>query len=89
MSYVRITSVTSLLLPKFVDALLGMCVFFSGNSLVYVGALWMRWTAYVVPTFGGGEGWAGRPLDVFVDALGARKELFRVQGGVGGHRSAF
>ena len=44
---------------------------------------------YGVPTFGGGEGWVGRPLDVFVDALGARKELFRVQGDIGGHRSAF
>ena len=57
MSYVRITSVTSLLLPKFVDALLGMCVFFSGTSLVCAGALWLRWTAYVVPPLGGGERW--------------------------------
>ena len=38
---------------------------------------------YGVPTLGGGEGWVGRPLDVFVDALGARKELFRVQAAVG------
>ena len=38
---------------------------------------------YGVPTFGGGEGWVGRPLDVFVDALGARQELFGVQGAVG------
>ena len=39
---------------------------------------------YVVPTLGGGEGWVGRTLDVFVDALGARKEVFGVQGAVGG-----
>ena len=39
---------------------------------------------YGVPTFGGGEGWVGRTLDAFVDALGARKELFGVQGAVGG-----
>ena len=63
-SYVRITSVTSLLLPKFVDALLGMCVFFSGTSLVCAGALWLHWTAYVVPPLGGGEGWVGRTLAV-------------------------
>ena len=37
---------------------------------------------YGVPIFRGGEGWVGRTLDVFVEALGARKELFRVQGAV-------
>ena len=84
MRYVRIASMTSLLLPKFVDALLGMCVFFSGTSLVCSGALWLPWTAYVVPPLGGGEGWVGRTLDAFVDALGARKEVLGVQGAVGG-----
>ena len=39
---------------------------------------------YGVPVFGGGEGWVGRTLDAFVDALGARKEVFGVQGAVGG-----
>ena len=37
---------------------------------------------YDVPAFGGGEGWVGRTLDAFVDALGVRKELFGVQGAV-------
>ena len=39
---------------------------------------------YGVPAFGGGEGWVGRTLDAFVDALGARNEVFGVQGAVGG-----
>ena len=71
MSYVRIVSRTSLLLPKFVDALLGICVFFSGTSFVCAGVVWMHWTAYVVPPLGGGEGWVGRPLVVLEDAVGA------------------
>ena len=28
---------------------------------------------YVVPAFGGGEGWVGRPLDALADALSAQK----------------
>ena len=31
---------------------------------------------YVVPAFGGGEGWVGRPLDALADALSAQKLLF-------------
>ena len=56
------------------------------SMLVLSGCVGPR---YGVRAFGGGEGWVGRPLDVFVDALGARKELFRVQDAVGGHRCAF
>ena len=37
-----------------------------------------------VPTLGGGEGWVGRPLDVFIDALVARGQLFCFEGTVGG-----
>mgnify|MGYP003717342875 CR=1 FL=1 len=37
-----IASRSKLVLPQFVDALLGICVFFSGNSLVCAGAVWMR-----------------------------------------------
>ena len=44
---------------------------------------------YDVPSFGGGEGWVDRTLDVFVDALGARPELLRVQGAVGGQGCRF
>ena len=31
---------------------------------------------YVVPAFGGGEGWVGRTLDAIADALSAQKLLF-------------
>ena len=40
-----IASRSKLVLPHFVDALLGICVFFSDNSLVCAGAVWMRWVA--------------------------------------------
>ena len=39
---------------------------------------------YGVPAFGGGEGWVGRTLDAFVDALVAREEVLGVQGAVEG-----
>ena len=49
----------------------------------YAGALWIR---RIVPAFGGGEGWVGRPPDALIDVLGAQKQLFRVPGAAGGHR---
>ena len=70
------------LLPYFVDALLGICVFFSGSCLLCWCGLDALDRGMVYRSLE--EGWVGRTLDVFVDALGARQELFRVQGAVGG-----
>ena len=39
---------------------------------------------YGVQALGGGEGWMGRPLDVCIDALVARVQIFYLQGTVGG-----
>ena len=70
-----IASRIKLALPKFVDALLGICFFLLGNSLVCAGAVWMLWLWGVISSFGGGEGWVGRPQRVLVDMFRPRECL--------------
>ena len=74
------------LVPYFVDALLGISVFFSGSCLLCWCALDALDRGMVYrPLEEGRGGWAvGRTLDAFVDALGARKEVFDVQGAAEG-----
>ena len=76
---------SSELLPYFVDALLGICVFFAGSCLLCWCGLDALDRGMVYRPLE--EGWVGRTLDACVDALGARKELFGVPGAVGGQGS--
>ena len=62
-----------------------MGFFLFGICFVCVGAVWVRWAAVWCTDIRRMAGRVGRSLDVFVDALGARQELFCVRGAVGGH----
>ena len=66
-----------------------MGFFLSGICFVRAGVVWMRWAVVCVRTLGGWQGRVGRSLDVFVDAVAARKEVFRLREAAGGQSCAF